>query len=196
MMEDFSEKQMLEALLFASKEALSEQQLREYLPKGTAINSLLLELQGDYATRGIRLQQYGDKWLFHTAPEAKNLLAPLKIEERRLSRAALEVLAIIAYHGPMTRAEIEAVRGVGVSRGTLDILMECEWIYPSKAEEGIARGWQWQVSDNFLVHFGLQSLEDLPGVAELRDTGFVPDMFRKFSDEDEHDKDRQDRDIE
>ncbi len=188
MTENLSEKAMLEALLFASAQPLSEQELRDYLPEGIAINALLQELKQDYQDRGIRLEQYGDKWMFHTALAAKKLLSPLKIEERKLSRAALEVLAIIAYHGPVTRAEIDAIRGVQVSRGTLDILMECDWIYPSKAQEGIARGWQWQVTDMFLVHFKLGSLEDLPGVSELQDTGFIPDMFQKFSEEEMRDE--------
>ncbi len=185
-MTGLAEKYIIEAVLFASAEPLSAQQLQDYVPEGTSVETLLQELQQDYQQRGIRLQQYGDKWLFHTADEAKSLLSPFKVEERKLSRAATETLTIIAYHGPVTRAEIEAIRGVQVSRGTLDILMEVDWIAPKKSHEGVARAWQWHVTDNFLSHFGLTSLEDLPGITELQEAGFMPDMLRKFSDEDEY----------
>lgn len=151
-MAELAEKYIIEAVLFASAEALSIQQLQDYVSEGNSVGTLLKELQQDYQGRGINLQQYGDKWLFHTAEEAKNLLSPFKIEERKLSRAATETLAIIAYHGPITRSEIEAIRGVQVSRGTLDILMEADWIAPKKSQEGVVRAWQWQVTDSFLSH--------------------------------------------
>ena len=177
----------IEAILFASPEPLSIQELAPYLPEQTAIDALLLELQKDYENRGIRLKKFGEKWGFRTSEEMSDFLSPLKEEERKLSRAALETLTIIAYHQPVTRAEIEAIRGVQVSRGTLDILTECNWIKPGKRSETLGRAMVWETTNEFLDHFSLSSIEDLPGINELREAGFMPDLMHSISMEKETD---------
>jgi len=164
---------MLEALLFASAEPLSEVFLRERLPDGADIAALLRELQSAYAARGVNLVRVADKWAFRTAPDLAFLLAPEAVEPRKLSRAALETLAIIAYHQPVTRAEIEEVRGVSISKGTLDVLLETGWVRMRGRRRSPGRPVTYGTSDSFLDHFGLASVGDLPGIDELKGAGLL-----------------------
>ncbi|MDJ0951224.1 MAG: SMC-Scp complex subunit ScpB [Alphaproteobacteria bacterium] len=164
---------LLEALLFASSEPLDEESIKARLPEETDLEDLLSELADKYADRGVNLVHVGGKWAFRTAPD----VAPrLKIEttvSRRLSRAAVETLAIIAYHQPVTRAEIEEIRGVGQSRGTLDMLLEAGWIKPGRRRRTPGRPVTWVTTDAFLEHFGLPGLDALPGVDELKAAGLL-----------------------
>ena len=164
---------LLEALLFASADPLDEETLAGRLGPGTDIASLLDELRRHYAPRGVNLVRTGSGWAFRTALD----LAPqLRLEEevsRKLSRAAIETLAIIAYHQPVTRAEIEQIRGVVTSKGTLDILMEHGWIRPGRRRETPGRPLTWVTTEHFLDHFGLETLRDLPSVEDLRAAGLL-----------------------
>lgn len=164
---------LIEALLFASPDPLSERALAEKLPEGVEIVPILLRLQAEYAPRGINLMRFGERWAFRTAPD---LAAQMRVEaevQRRLSRAAIETLSIIAYHQPVTRAEVEEIRGVAVSKGTIDILFEAGWIRPKGRRRTPGRPVTWVTTDGFLDHFGLESLGDLPGVEELRAAGLL-----------------------
>ncbi len=164
---------LIEALLFASAQPLAAQALADKLPPGTDIGALLAQLQADYAPRGVNLVDRDGKWAFRTAPD---LAASLRVETevgRRLSRAAVETLAIIAYHQPVTRGEIEEVRGVAVSKGTMDILFEAGWIRPKGRRRTPGRPLTWVTTDAFLDQFGLQTLDELPGVDELKAAGLL-----------------------
>ena len=164
---------VLEALLFASAEPVGERTLARYLPEGVKLKTVLEELQRLYAGRGINLVQAGKTWAFRTAPD---LGARLKIEvevARKPSRAAVETLAIVAYHQPVTRAEIEDIRGVQISKGTLDWLFERGWVRPGPRREVPGRPVTWLTTDTFLDHFGLASEKDLPGVEELAAAGLL-----------------------
>ncbi|MBP2307275.1 SMC-Scp complex subunit ScpB [Azospirillum melinis] len=162
---------LLEALLFASTEPLDEETLAGRI--GPEVGLLLEELRAHYAPRGVTLVRTGGGWAFRTAVD----LAPeLRREEevsRKLSRAAIETLAIIAYHQPVTRGEIESIRGVATSKGTLDLLMEHGWIRPGKRRETPGRPLTWITTDHFLDHFGLETLRDLPSVDDLRAAGLL-----------------------
>ncbi|CAO3409694.1 SMC-Scp complex subunit ScpB [Azospirillum largimobile] len=162
---------LLEALLFASAEPLDEETLAGRV--GPEVGLLLEELRAHYAPRGVNLVRTGGGWAFRTAVD----LAPeLRREEevsRKLSRAAIETLAIIAYHQPVTRGEIESIRGVATSKGTLDLLMEHGWVRPGKRRETPGRPLTWITTDHFLDHFGLESLRDLPSVDDLRAAGLL-----------------------
>lgn len=164
---------LVEAMLFASSAPLDERSLAEKLPEGIDVAAVLGELQGQYAARGVNLVHRGDKWAFRTAPDLAGQLAIEQTHTRRLSRAAIEVLAIVAYNQPITRAEIEEVRGVALSKGTLDILFEAGWIRPRGRRRTVGRPLQWGTSDSFLDHFGLESLEDLPSLKELKSAGLL-----------------------
>lgn len=164
---------LVEALLFASAEPLSAQALADKLPPGGDIRALLAQLQADYAPRGVNLVDRDGKWAFRTAPD---LAGHLRVESqvgRRLSRAAVETLAIVAYHQPVTRGEIEEIRGVAVSKGTMDILFEAGWIRPKGRRRTPGRPLTWVTTDAFLDHFGLQNLDELPGVDELKAAGLL-----------------------
>jgi segregation and condensation protein B len=164
---------LIEALLFASPEPVDLATIAARLPEAVDAGAVLAELVEHYSSRGVHLVDVGGKWQFRTAPD----LAPhlrMEVEVRRkLSRAALETLAIVAYHQPVTRAEIEQIRGVTLSRGTLDLLLEAGWIRPRGHREAPGRPALWVTTDGFLSHFGLASLDELPGVAELKATGLL-----------------------
>jgi len=164
---------MLEALLFAASEPLDESRLALRLGLGDELPALLDELKGFYASRGINLVRVAGKWAFRTAANLAYLLEQHAAEERRLSKAALETLAIIAYHQPVTRAEIEEVRGVSTSKGTLDVLLEAGWIRPRGRRRAPGKPVTYGTTDAFLVHFGMDSVKDLPGLAELKGAGLL-----------------------
>jgi segregation and condensation protein B len=164
---------LIEAILFASAEPLDERALGERLPQDVDVAEMLAELQAQYAPRGINLMRREGKWAFRTATDLAGQLMIEQTLTRRLSRAAIEVLAIIAYNQPITRAEIEEVRGVALSKGTLDLLFEAGWIRPKGRRRTPGRPLQWATSDAFLDHFGLESLEDLPNLKELKAAGLL-----------------------
>jgi segregation and condensation protein B len=164
---------MIEALLFAATEPLDETSLEKRLPETADVPALLAALTEVYEGRGVHLVQRADKWMFQTAPDLAFLLRHEVEEEKKLSRAAMETLAIIAYHQPVTRAEIEEVRGVAVSRGTLDVLMETGWVRPKGKRQTPGRPVTYGITDEFLVHFGLESVKDLPGLDELKAAGLL-----------------------
>ncbi|WP_225889919.1 SMC-Scp complex subunit ScpB [Indioceanicola profundi] len=164
---------LLEALLFASAEPVAEQDLQVRFGDGVDIASLLAELAELYAHRGVNLVAFGGRWAFRTSPDLGDYLRMETEVQQKLSRAAIETLAIIAYHQPVTRAEIESIRGVATSKGTLDILMEAGWIRPGRRRETPGRPVTWITTPHFLDHFGLETLRDLPGVEDLRAAGLL-----------------------
>jgi segregation and condensation protein B len=164
---------LLEAILFAATEPLHVKDLAGRMPEGADINGLLQELKDLYANRGVHLLAFEDRWAFRTAPDLASKFHMEKEVVRKLSRAAIETLAIIAYHQPATRAEIEDIRGVAVSAGTLDMLLEIGWIKPKGRRETPGRPVTWATTDAFLEHFGLESCDALPGVAELKAAGLL-----------------------
>ena len=164
---------ILEALLFAASEPLDEAKLKSHIKDGDDVAALLAELQATYAPRGINLIKVAGKWCFRTAEDLGYLLERHALEERRLSRAALETLAIIAYHQPVTRAEIEEIRGVTTSKGTLDVLLETGWIRPRGRRRAPGKPVTYGTTEDFLIHFGLDGIKDLPGLAELKGAGLL-----------------------
>jgi len=164
---------LVEAFLFASSEPVTEADIADRLHDGTNVSSLMAELAGQYAERGINLRRVAGKWAFHTAPD---LATNLKIETRvgrKPSRAAVETLAIIAYHQPVTRSEVEEIRGVAASRGTFDVLLEAGWIRPVGRRRTPGRPTTWGTTSEFLQHFGLDGLSDLPSIDELKASGML-----------------------
>ena len=164
---------LLEATLFATSEPMAEKSLAERLPEGADIAGLLQELAGLYANRGVHLLQIGERWAFRTAPDLGDRLQIETTVARKLSRAAIETLAIIAYHEPVTRAEVEEIRGVALSRGTLDTLLEAGWIRPKGRRQTPGRPVTWVTTEAFLDHFGLENREALPGIEELKAAGLL-----------------------
>ncbi len=164
---------MVEAILFASAEPLSAAAIAARLPDGSDIASLLRELQHAYSGRGVNLVHVAGKWMFRTAGDLAFLLQREQDEPKKLSRAALETLAIIAYHQPVTRAEIEEIRGVSTSKGTLDVLLETGWVRMRGRRKAPGRPITYGTNEDFLVHFGLESVGDLPGLEELRGAGLL-----------------------
>ncbi|WP_428030357.1 SMC-Scp complex subunit ScpB [Ancylobacter sp.] len=164
---------LLEALLFAAGEPLDEASISARLPEGADVRGLLVALSADYADRGFNLVRVAGKWMLRTAPDLGFLLARDKPEPRRLSRAALETLAIIAYHQPVTRAEIEEIRGVSTNKGTLDVLLAAGWVRLRGRRRSPGRPVTYGTTDTFLVHYGLDAIQDLPGLDELRGTGLI-----------------------
>ncbi len=164
---------MVEALLFASAEPLAQPAIQERLPEGSDATQALEALRRRYQGRGVNLVRVGAGWAFRTAPDLGWLMRREAQESKRLSRAATETLAIIAYHQPVTRAEIEEIRGVSVSRGTLDLLLELDWIRLGRRRETPGRPATFVVTQAFLDHFGLESARDLPGLKELRAAGLL-----------------------
>ena len=163
----------LEALLFASSEPVDAKTLARCLDPDDDVNALLSELQNDYKDRGVALVRVAGRWQFRTADDLSYLLERQQKEERKLSKAALETLAIIAYHQPVTRAEIEEIRGVSTSPGTLDVLMETGWIRPRGRRRAPGRPLTYGTTETFLVHFGLDTIKDLPGLADLKAAGLL-----------------------
>ena len=164
---------ILEALLFASSEPLSTKELGASLGEGVDTEGLLEVLREDYQTRGVNLVRRGDKWAFRTAEDLSFLLRREQTESKNLSRAALETLAIIAYHQPATRAEVEEVRGVATGKGTLDLLMEAGWVRMRGRRRTPGRPVTYGTTEAFLDHFSLESLADLPGLEELKGAGLL-----------------------
>src|SRR4029077_18163511 len=167
------ELRLLEALLFASTEPLDQAVLAKRMPDGVDIKAALAQLQAEYATRGVNLVHIANKWTFRTASDLAWLMMRESTETRRLSRAAIEMLAIIAYHQPVTRAEIEEIRGVITSKGTLDVLLETGWIRPRGRRKTPGRPLTFGTTEAFLSQFSLEALADLPGLEELKGTGLL-----------------------
>jgi segregation and condensation protein B len=164
---------ILEALLFASEEPVDLNAIKPFLSDAADVDSLIDELQAHYARRGVNLVQRGSKWAFRTAEDLNFLLRREETDTRPLSRAALETLSIIAYHQPVTRAEIEEVRGVSISKGTLDVLMEAGWVRMRGRRRTPGRPVTYGTTEAFLDHFGLESLGDLPGLEDLKGAGLL-----------------------
>jgi segregation and condensation protein B len=171
LLEAIESRLVIEALLFQSAEPLDEAVLQAHVRDGRQVRDVLDELRMDYAGRGIRLERHGRRWAFRTAPEVTPHLERTEARRRRLSKAAMETLAIIAYQQPVTRAEIEAVRGVPVAKGTLDQLVEAGWVMPKGRREVPGRPVTWVTTSAFLDQFGLAALDDLPRLDELEAAG-------------------------
>jgi segregation and condensation protein B len=167
------ELRLLEALLFAASEPLDQAALAKRMPDGVDVKVALAQLQADYASRGVNLVRVANKWTFRTAGDLSWLMTKEITETRRLSRAAIEVLSIIAYHQPVTRAEIEEIRGVITSKGTLDVLLETGWIRPRGRRKTPGRPLTFGTTETFLSQFSLEALGDLPGLEELKGTGLL-----------------------
>lgn len=164
---------MLEAVLFAAAEPLDEATILERLPPDANIPALLEELSRAYEKRGVNLVRVANRWTFRTAPDLAHVLQKNAVEQKRLSRAAMETLSIVAYHQPVTRAEIEDIRGVTLNKGTLDILLELGWIRMRGRKRVPGRPVTYGTTDDFLMHFGLDKVSDLPGLEELRAAGLM-----------------------
>lgn len=173
MSDRFEHLRLVEALLFASAEPLGPQQIQRHLPDGVELEPLMEELAGLYANRGVNLVRLGNRWAFRTAADVAPQMQIETTVTRKPSRAAVETLAIIAYHQPVTRGEIEEIRGVALSRGTLDTLLEAGWIRPRGRRRTPGRPVTWGTTEAFLDQFGLESLDSLPGLAELKAAGLL-----------------------
>lgn len=181
------ELRILEALLFAAADPVTEENIKKHLPSEVDLPTLCKELQEQYKHRGVNLVRIAERWAFRTAPD---LAEKLEIEipiKRKLSRASTEVLSIIAYHQPVTRTEIEEIRGVALSKGTIDILMEIGWVRPVGRRQTPGRPVTWGTSIEFLNHFNLNTVKDLPGIDELKATGLldkrpIKTIFADFED--------------
>ena len=167
------ELRLLEAMLFASAEPLDEKSLAARLPQGVDVDAALVRLQQEYSSFGVNLVRVNGKWTFRTASDLAWLLSHESIETRKLSRAAIETLAIIAYHQPVTRAEIEEIRGVTTSKGSVDVLLETGWIRPRGRRKAPGRPVTYGTTEAFLSHFGIDAVGDLPGVEELKGSGLL-----------------------
>ena len=167
------QERMVEAILFAMAEPVTLAELTSRLPHGADAAEALVHLRKRYDGRGVQLVKVGDSYAFRTAPDLGHLMRRESVETRKLSRAAIETLAIVAYHQPVTRAEIEEIRGVAVSRGTVDQLLELDWIRLGRRRMTPGRPVTFVVTDHFLDHFGLESARDLPGLSELRAAGLL-----------------------
>ena len=167
------QERMLEAILFSVSEPISKQQIEKRMQIGSDVSEALLSLKDRYSSRGVNLVRIGDGYALRTAPGLGFLMQEESVETRKLSRAAIETLAIIAYHQPVTRSEIEEIRGVSVSSGTIDILLELEWIKLGRRRQSPGRPVTFVVTQLFLDHFGMESAKDLPGIKELRDAGLL-----------------------
>ena len=164
---------LIEALLFAAAEPLDEATLAKQLPEGVNVKEALALLRAEYATRGVNVVRIGRKWTLRTAADLSWLLTKETVESRKLSRAAVETLAIVAYHQPVTRAEIEEIRGVQAAAGTLDVLLKTGWIRPRGRRKAPGRPITYGTTEQFLSHFGLEEVGDLPGLDELKGAGLL-----------------------
>lgn len=185
------QERMVEAILFASAEPVTLRELETRMPHGCHPSEAVAHLQRRYEGRGVRVVRVGEAWAIRTAPDLGFLMQKETIEVKKLSRAAIETLAIVAYHQPVTRAEIEEIRGVSVSRGTIDQLIEMEWIRFGRRKMTPGRPVTFVVTQEFLDHFGLESARDLPGLKELRAAGLLDNRPRpgfEAPEEDEQDE--------
>ena len=184
------ELRLLEAIIFASGEPVTMEMLAQQLGEGADVPALLQELKENYQVRGVNLVETDGQWSFRTAADLAPVMKITRHPRRKLPRAAAEVLAIIAYHQPVTRADVESIRGVDTSRGTLDILLELGWIRPGKRRDTPGRPMTWHTTSEFLSHFNLETLKDLPGFDELKAAGLLDarpvmsNMPRESDDED------------
>ena len=172
----------VEAAVFAAEAPMTVEQIRAYVGDGVDVTAALVTLAAHYDGRGIELVQRGKAWHFQTAADLAHLLRREREESRKLSRAAVETLAIIAYHEPVSRAEIEAIRGVQISKGTLDVLMEAGWVRPAGRREVPGRPLIYATTPGFLSHFGLASRKDLPGIDDLKAAGLLDPVDASFGD--------------
>jgi segregation and condensation protein B len=170
----------VEAVLFASEHPLSIDEIKAHVGRDADVRGALVALEALYAGRGIELARRGDRWHFQTAADLAHLLRRDREESRKLSRAGIETLAIIAYHEPVTRAEIEAIRGVQISKGTIDVLMEAGWVRPAGRREVPGRPLIYATTPGFLSHFGLASRRDLPGIDDLKAAGLLDPVDLAF----------------
>ena len=164
---------LIEALIFGSTEPVSEKDILEKISDKSLLNKILNDLQNFYKERGVNLIRTGNMWSFRTSDDLSNELTIFKTQKRKLSKAAIEVLSIIAYHQPITRAEIENIRGVQIGRGTIDILIEIGWIKPKGRKNTPGRPLLWATTEQFLEHFSLEDIKHLPGIDELKESGFL-----------------------
>ena len=164
---------VLEALLFAASEPLDAESMKARLPKGSNLNKLLSLLKAQYENRGVNLVKTGNKWSFKTAQDLSSMMKKEKVVQRKLSKAATETLSIIAYHQPVTRAEVEDIRGVHFSPGTLDVLMELNWVRPIGRKKVPGRPIIYGTTERFLEYFQLEQVSDLPGLEELKAAGLL-----------------------
>ena len=187
---------MVEAILFASSAPVTVNEFKSRMPQGSDPESALSELKLHYRTRGVNLVKVGDGWAIRTSADLSFLMRKETVETRKLSRAAVETLAIIAYHQPVTRLEIEEIRGVGVSKGTVDLLLEMDWIKFGRRKMTPGRPITFVVTQHFLDHFGLESAKDLPGLRELKSAGLlestIPNMKDSVADMNKEDADLSD----
>lgn len=192
------QERMCEAILFASAEPVTVKEMSARMPHGCDVAEALVHLRKRYEGRGVQVIKVGEAWAMRTAPDLGFLMQKETVETRKLSRAAIETLAIIAYHQPVTRAEIEEIRGVSVSRGTVDQLLEMEWIRFGRRKMTPGRPVTFVVTQSFLDHFGLESARDLPGLKELRSAGLLENrpppgaMSPDRDSEDDEDTDQSD----
>ena len=173
---------MVEAILFASSTPVTVNELKSRMPQGSDPESALSELKSHYSNRGVNLVKVGDGWAIRTSADLSFLMRKDTVETRKLSRAAVETLAIIAYHQPVTRLEIEEIRGVGVSKGTVDLLLEMDWIKFGRRKLTPGRPITFVVTQHFLDHFGLESVKDLPGLRELKSAGLLENTIPNMKD--------------
>ena len=187
---------MVEAILFASSAPVTVNELKSRMPQGSDPESALSKLKLHYRNRGVNLIKVGDGWAIRTSADLSFLMRKETVETRKLSRAAVETLAIVAYHQPVTRLEIEEIRGVGVSKGTVDLLLEMDWIKFGRRKMTPGRPITFVVTQHFLDHFGLESVKDLPGLRELKSAGLlestIPDMKDSVADMNKEDADLSD----
>lgn len=170
----------VEATLFAASEPMTTGEIAAYVGLDADVKAALSELAARYEGRGINLVERGGRWLFQTAPDLAHILRREREEARKLSRAGIETLAIIAYHEPVSRAEIEAIRGVQISKGTLDVLMEAGWVRPAGRREVPGRPLTYATTPGFLAHFGLEHRRDLPGIDDLKAAGLLDPVDLAF----------------
>ncbi|MCC7304879.1 MAG: SMC-Scp complex subunit ScpB [Alphaproteobacteria bacterium] len=196
---------VLEALLFATTQPLSTKELHERMPEGSDVGGALMALQKEYESRGINLIEMEGQWAFRTAADLGTSLQVDREVQKKLSRAGLETLAIVAYHQPVTRAEIENIRGVATHKGTLDALMEMGWVKPGKRREAPGRPVTWMTTAQFLDHFSLESITDLPGLDDLKASGLLDrrpaieaipsgDLFDSIAEEEDNSAEPEDED--